>query len=447
MTASDPRHLVGSPTAAAACSPQSHRVGPFLNPTGSTEGGRSHDHARTAMVIGGGIAGPVAAMALQKAGIESVVYEAHATSAEGLGAFLTVATNGVHALWTLGADESAIAAGFPTTTNTLWSATGKRLGIAAVSMTLQDGTSGWTLKRADLYSAIHDEAAGRGIRIEHGKRLVAAENSGGVRARFADGTDAIADILIGCDGIYSTVRRIIDPGAPAPTYAGLINLGGYVRGVRVDAEPGTYHMIFGKRAFFGYALALDGEVWWFANVPEPNEPARGSLADIGTDEWRQRLITLFAEDAGPAARLVEATDHDLFASSFHTMPSLPTWHNDQMIVIGDAAHAPSPTSGQGASLAIEDAVQLAKCLRDLPGPDRAFAVFEQMRRPRVERIIKQAARINNNKAASGAARVFRDMMMPVMLPIFIRFIANGKAGKELYGYQIDWSSPTSRVQE
>jgi len=186
-----------------------------------------------------------------------------------------------------------------------------------------------------------------------------------VRARFADGSDAAGDILIGCDGINSAARRIIDPGAPAPAYAGLINLGGYVRGVQIDQTPGTYRMIFGKQAFFGYVLAPDGEMWWFANVPEPNEPARDQLASRGTDHWR-RLTQLFADDVGPATQLIEATGHHLAASPVHTMPPLPNWHTDRMIIIGDAAHAPSPTSGQGASLAIEDAVQLAKCLRDLP---------------------------------------------------------------------------------
>jgi 2-polyprenyl-6-methoxyphenol hydroxylase-like FAD-dependent oxidoreductase len=393
---------------------------------------------RTALIIGGGIAGSAAAMALQKAGIESVVYEAHPTTAEGIGTFLTLATNGVDALRTLGAEKPAIAAGFPTTETVVWSGTGKRLGAAVVSMTLEDGTTGHTLKRADLYQAMREQAASRGIGIEQGKRLVAAENvDGQVRASFADGSEAIGDVLIGCDGAHSTVRRTIDPNAPAPTYGGLINLGGYVRGVPVDADPCTYHMIFGRRAFFGYALAPDGEVWWFANVPQPGEPASGSLAAIGTDEWRRRLIELFAGDAGPATRLVEATTHELSASSFHTMPHLPHWHTDRMIVIGDAAHAPSPSSGQGASLSIEDAVQLGRCLRDLPDAEQAFAALERARRPRVEGIIKQAARINNKKAATGVARVFRDMMLPPVL----RLVANSKQARRVYGYHIDWSSP------
>jgi FAD-dependent urate hydroxylase len=107
-----------------------------------------------------------------------------------------------------------------------------------------------------------------------------------------------------------------------------------------------------------------------------------------------------------------------------------------MIVIGDAAHAPSPSSGQGASLAIENAVQLGKCLRDLPNPEQAFAAVEQARRPRVERIIKEAARINNNKAATGAARVLRDLMLPLVL----RLVANTKQQRLLYDYHIEWGA-------
>ena len=390
---------------------------------------------RTALVIGSGIAGPAAAMALQKAGIDSVVCEQHPGSAAGIGSFLTLATNGVDALRTLDAEKSATSAGFPTTAAVLWSGTGKRLGAAQVSMALEDGITGYTLKRADLSLAIRDAAENRGIRIEHGKRLIAAHHvDGGVRASFSDGSDATADILIGCDGIHSTVRGIIDPNAPMPTYAGLINLGGFARGVPVEADPGTYHMIFGKQAFFGYALAPDGEVWWFANVPSPDEPAGDSLARIGTGEWRRRLTDMFADDLGPAKRLIEATTHELTASAIHTLPRLPRWHTDRMIVIGDAAHAPSPSSGQGASLSIEDGVELAKNLRDLPDPAQAFAAFERSRRPRVQRIIKQAARVNNSKAATGASRVFRDAMLPHIL----KLIANSKGSRQLYGYHIDW---------
>jgi FAD-dependent urate hydroxylase len=397
---------------------------------------------RTALIIGGGIAGSAAAMALQKAGIDPVIFEAHAGGAEGTGAFLTLGSNGVDALRTLGADKPALAAGFATPGITLRSGTGKCLGVSRTGQTLADGTTSQTLKRADLYRLLLQEAAGRGIRVEHGKRLVGAEaTSGEVRARFADGSEAAGDLLIGCDGIHSAVREIIDPAAPAPAYAGLLNTGGYARGAHLDSEPGSFEMIFGKRAFFGYAVAPDGEAWWFANMPRRDEPARREVEAIGGEIWRSRLNELYAQDAGPALELIAATPQIMTTSPVHTIPHLPTWHSGRMIVIGDAAHAPSPTSGQGASLSIEDAIVLAKCLRDLPDPHAAFTRYEALRRSRVERIIKAAARINSNKAAGPAARVLRD----AMLPLILRMTANSKQFRQVYDHHIDWDTPAVAV--
>lgn len=392
----------------------------------------------TAMIIGGGVAGPATAMALQKAGIDPVIYEARPGGAEGIGAFLTLAPNGADALHVIDADTAALAAGFPTPSIVLRSGTGKYLGSGPTG--LPGGMPSQTLKRADLYQALHEEAARRGVPIEHGKRLVDAKATGdGVRAVFADGTQATGDLLIGCDGVHSAVRRIIDPAAPGPAYSGLINTGGYAAGVPVDTEPGSYEMIFGKQAFFGYAVAPDREVWWFANLPRRDEPARGELTAITSGQWRHRLLQLYADDAGPAVTLIEATPDLMAVSPIHTMPRLPTWHAGRMIVIGDAAHAPSPTSGQGASLSIEDAVVLAQCLRDLPDHKQAFARFETLRRPRVEQIVKAAARINNSKAAGPAARSVRD----AILPLIFKFAANSKQARRPFTHHIDWDTPIS----
>ncbi|MDQ4038727.1 MAG: FAD-dependent monooxygenase [Actinomycetota bacterium] len=392
----------------------------------------------TALIIGGGIAGPVTAMALQKAGIDSVVYEGHLTGADAIGVILTLASNGIDALRVLEADKPALAAGFPTPAILLRNSAGKRLGISRTGVPLADGTTSHTLKRADLYRVLHQEASSRGVPIEHGKRLVAVEETGEqVRAMFADGSEGVGDVLIGCDGIHSTVRRLIDREAPAPTYSGLLTNGGYARGVRVDTDPGSYEMIFGRRAFFGYAPAPDGEVWWFANLPRRDEPAHGELAAISNEEWRRRLLDLFADDAGPAVQLIQATPELLPMSPIHSIPHLPTWHTDRMIVIGDAAHAPSPTSGQGAALSIEDALVLATCLRDLPDPTTAFARFEATRRPRVEAIIKWAARINSSKAPGPVGRALRD----AMLPLILKLTADSKAHRQILHYHIDWDSP------
>lgn len=98
------------------------------------------------------------------------------------------------------------------------------------------------------------------------------------------------------------------------------------------------------------------------------------------------------------------------------MPTLRAWHRGRIVIVGDAAHAPTPTSGQGASLAIEDTVVLAKRLRDLPDP--AFARFEEARRPGVERIVKWTARTNRSKAPG-----------PV-----------GQSVPQAFDYHIDWET-------
>ena len=260
-----------------------------------------------------------------------------------------------------------------------------------------------------------------------------------MQARFADGSAAEGDFVIGCDGVHSTVRDLVDPQAPKPSYSGLLTTGGYVEGVPVDIEPGSYEMIFGKRAFFGYALAPDRSVWWFANVPQRAEPARGA-PDPSNSELRRQLIDLFDGDAGPAVALIEATETPMSPSPIHTLAHLPKWYRGRSVVIGDASHAPSPTSGQGASLSIEDALVLAKCLRDVPDYQQAFETFVAQRRPRVEQIIKWAARVNNNKAPGPLGAAIRDLLMPPIM----KLTANSKASTRQFAYHVDWNTPAER---
>lgn len=399
-------------------------------------------HVKTAAVIGGGIAGAAAALALDKAGITPVVYEAYPGTADGVGVFLTVATNGIDALRVLGADEPVCARGFATPAITLRSGTGKRLGTTPTGQPLPDGTVSHTLTRTDLYAALQEMVRERGIAIEHGKRLVqAVDTATGVRVDFADGTTAAADVLIGCDGVHSTVRGLIDARAPAPRYEGLLTTGGYARGVPVETPAGDYEMIFGRRGFFGYAPAPDGSVWWFANLPHRSNAPQSQFTALTEQDRRRALIDMVADDAGPARTLIEASPAVGPFSPIHTLPRLPHWHRGRMVVIGDAAHAPSPTSGQGASLAVEDGVLLAMCLR-AGDPASAFTRFEAARRARVEPIVKWAARFNSSKAAGPVTRTFRDALLPLLL----RMTADSKAQRQVFDYHLDWPATTDQHQ-
>jgi len=401
-------------------------------------------HAKKALIIGGGVAGPIAAIALQRAGIDGVIYEAYSGGADDAGAFLTFASNGLDALRAIDAHHLVSAKGFPTPRMEIQSGSGKHLGDVPNGGKLPDGTVSQTLKRADLYRALRDEALRRGARVEYGKRLVDADlTPDGVAARFEDGTEAEGDLLIGADGIHSRTRRIIDPSAPAARYIPVLNIGGYTSDVRVPAGPGTFRMVFGKRAFFGYAVHPSGEIWWFANPPRVDEPTSAELAATTTGQWRKMLVDLFAEDDTPAVEIIRATPGELSGWATHDLPSVPTWHRGTMVIIGDAAHATAPSSGQGASMAIEDAVVLARCMRDLPDTRQAFAAYEKLRRTRVERIVAHGARTSNSKAAGPVARVLRDLMMPFLL----KRVANGGSLAWMHDYHIEWQEKVAILPE
>ncbi|MBO2457152.1 FAD-dependent monooxygenase [Actinomadura sp. LCR2-06] len=356
---------------------------------------------RTALVIGGGIAGPVTALALRKAGIDATVYETHPAEQDG-GAALTVAPNGLNALEVIGAADAVRAAGRPMPGMAMGDGKGNRFAEFAG---LPGLPASHVLARADLNRALHDHAAARGVKIEYGKRLTGAEETAGaVTAHFDDGTTATADLLVGADGIRSTVRRLIDPAAPGPEYTGLIGIGGTASGSGVMPDPDTMYFAFGARAFLGYWWTPDGRVAWFSNVPEPDAATAFASRNTPPAQWLERLRDLHADDVPGGALLRHSRAEDLFVlGGIEIMPRVPHWHRGRMVLVGDSAHAPSPSSGQGASLAIESAVELARCLRDLPDPAAAFTAYEELRRPRVEAIAAAAAQTNKEKSAGGPA--------------------------------------------
>jgi 2-polyprenyl-6-methoxyphenol hydroxylase-like FAD-dependent oxidoreductase len=287
---------------------------------------------------------------------------------------------------------------------------------------------------------LHEQAAGRGIQVQFGKRLVdaSATPEGGVVARFEDGAQATGDLLVGADGVHSLTRRLIDPAAPDGRYVGLVNFGGYTRDAAAGAEPGSWYMIFGKRAFFGYVVDPAGGTVWFVNLPRARV-SHDQRAATTAEQWQQQLIDLFSGDRDPAADLIAAGRLELAADNTHDLPSVPTWHKGPMVIIGDAAHAPSPSSGQGASMAAEDAVILSKSLRDQPDVPRALAAYERLRRGRVERIVKQGARASSTKTPGPVGRALN----AVVLPLVFRFLVTERSQAWIYDHHIDWETPSA----
>ncbi|MGH3433727.1 MAG: FAD-dependent oxidoreductase, partial [Thermocrispum sp.] len=216
------------------------------------------------------------------------------------------------------------------------------------------------LTRATLRAVLQKEAQRRGIRIHRGKRLIrVATHERGLTAFFSDQTQARGDVLIGADGLHSTVRTLIDPATAAPRYVG-------------------------QRIFYGYST----NTYW-------------SLTRM-------------------------------------TFPDVTAWHRNGMLIIGDAAHAASPATGQGASMALEDAVILAKALRDQPDVEHAFTKYEQLRRERVRANIDASARL------SGHADTPRDQPSSSPRTTPLLHCAGGKAaGRSAAPSPASWRPPST----
>lgn len=351
------------------------------------------------LIIGGGIAGCATALALHKAGFDPVVYEAHPHSAEDLGAFLTLASNGMRALAQIDAAPIVADAGFPLTRLRVTDASGATIADAPLGEHDHPLTQYRCLRRADLAAALQQETTRRGIAIKHGARLDSfTEDGDGISAKFTDGSSATGDLLIGADGLNSAVRPLLGTTAIKPRYAGQRVFYGYT----IEAPPessGHITMIRGSGAAFGYARSPGGETFWFARVSGPPAPA-DEIAAATPGQWRDQLVPLLRPDATPAADIVQATSDRLMVTNAWDLPVGITWRTPRALIIGDAAHAASPATGQGASMALEDAVVLAKALRDAPIASAGLTAYERLRRPRVEHNILTSAELTAGRRPS-----------------------------------------------
>lgn len=395
--------------------------------------------ARTALVIGGGIAGPVTALALHRAGIEATICEGHPNSAEGLGGTIALAPNGVAALEIVGAAEAVIAVS-QAIDRQVMTVGGRRLEMPGVA-----GAGPLrVIRRADLYEVLRDRAAAEGVRFRHGRRLASVrEEPQAATALFADGSEARADVLIGADGVHSTVRRLIDPSAPGPRYTGMLAFEGQ-SGFTVDSDPRTMTFAFGRKAYYLYWPLPSGGSVWGVNLPSA-EPLTIAEARARTPEhWRRALEEVYGDDV-PGGELIRRTPPESLRThgALHIMPPVPHWWRGRMVLVGDAVHAPSNSSGQGASLSIESGIELARCLRDLDVPS-AFATYERLRRARVETIAAQAAKINHTKAPGRLGQA----VLPLLMRPLMRLAMNPekKLGPVLR-HRIDWDAPAGRDRQ
>jgi len=391
---------------------------------------------RKALIIGCGVAGPVLALYLQRIGITPVIYEGRSEPRDDAGFFLNLAENGTDVLETLDIREEVLKEGHDSTRLVFQNHNQKQLGENPSETVL--------IKRGLLTKGLREAAIEQDITVEFGKRLteVQVPHDDMAIAYFDDGTEAHGDFLVGCDGIHSQTRRSILPNAPDPEYTGIIDSGGFTQNESIPPSDGVMRMTFGVNGFFGYQKVPTGEIYWFENHERKNAPNRTELEAIPTEEWKEKLLRLHTDDHDEITDIIRSTDGEIGKWPVYDLPSLPTWHQGPVCLIGDAAHATSPHVGQGASLAMEDAIVLAKCLRDVKVVPDAFETFEAMRRDRVEDIVEMSRETGNQKAPSNpVTRKIRDLILPFYLK---RGVENFE---RIYSCRVDWNESVTPFSE
>ncbi len=391
-------------------------------------------------IVGAGIGGLALALALQRRGFSPVVIEKRsAEQIRGDGLFLTLAPNGINALRALGLAEAVIGGGLDTRGIALFNERGKRIALMDYGThSARFGAPSSTIRRGVLGGVLLDAALRDGIDLHLGASLEGLrETSDGVTLEV-EGIGESFDAVIACDGLRSSVRRLAFPKLPPPRYSGLIGTGGVIDVPGVAATDGLMNMTFGTKAFFGYLKEGDGPVLWFNTYPAP-ESEIGPIADPRA--YARKVAALHAGDPLDNAKILAAVPGIDRNFPVYDMDELSTWSTPRVLLMGDAAHAVAPHSGQGASMAIEDALVLAACLDDDPSIGAAFARFETLRRERVATAIAIGRQAGSQKhAQSWLALRIRDLILPLVMPMGV------KAQERMFRFRADLTPLALPVQ-
>ncbi len=325
---------------------------------------------RKAILVGGGIGGLAAAVALLRAGLDVVVAE-RASELREVGAGLTVWPNAMKALRALGLDEPVWAVGRPFGVGRVYDERGRVLIEGARREVLEKrfGWPGTVLHRHQLLRILAERLPPGTLRL--GVRCTGfRQDAGGVTVTFADGREERGDLLVGADGLHSVVRCGLF-GRSRPRYAGYTAY----RGInRYPLGGDIAYESWGVGRRFGFVPGPGGDVYWWAALN-----GRPGL-DPSPEKHKSDLLSRFRGWFDPIAALIEATaDGTILRNDIFDRPPAPRWSVGRVTLLGDAAHPVTPDLGQGACLAIEDAVVLGHCLAADADVALALRAYERQR--------------------------------------------------------------------
>lgn len=385
------------------------------------------------VIAGGGIGGLCAAIALCRVGFEVEVVE-RAPALKEVGAGLQMSPNATMGLAALGVLEAvASVSSMPETLEMRIGRTGQKVFSIPIAKEARSryGAPYLHVHRADLLEVLHRAALFAGAQVRLGARVSAYVQDGpSLRVGLDTGKILPCDLLVGADGVRSTVQRQM-LGELTPRFTGAV---AWRMTVPADVAPDLPHAAVvwagaGKHAVT-YRIRR-GQLINFVGVTEHKEWMSESWDQLGDPV---ELAHAFGNWSGPIPDIIASAPFCFSWALFDRDP-LPRWSDERVTLLGDACHPMPPFQAQGAAMAIEDAIVLAKCLHAGGVSPEALNLYEKLRKPRTSKILASARAnmgvFHRSNAVTQAATYGPMRLADRLFPSFVRSRQDW-----IYGYDV-----------
>jgi 2-polyprenyl-6-methoxyphenol hydroxylase-like FAD-dependent oxidoreductase len=390
---------------------------------------------KSAVVVGGGIGGLTAAVALRQVGWRVTVLERAARFGE-IGAGITLLSNGLRCLDAIGVGDAVRGCGMPVLAIGMRTEKGRwlsRIDGDGADLDARMGTITLNIHRAELHKILRDALPAAALIAGVVTTGIHGGADGGpaeVHFRVRDQDSLLrADLVVGADGVHSWVRAQRWPGAPAPVYSGSTNW----RAVTTPspAEVTEMSLSWGPGTEFGVMPLVDGRTYWYAaaNAVE-GQRNRDELEELRNrfGAWHEPIPAVMAHTE-PEAVL----RHDIY-----WLPKIYSYHRGSIVLLGDAAHAMTPNLGQGGGQALEDAIALAAAVSRASNVATALSQYDHERRARTQAMSLTATRqLRFGQQLRNPIAVAIRNTAVALTPDSVALLAIARYGK--------WCPPGSRV--